>query len=617
MSTDPKPAAHYPPARAAVARLALIGSAFSAFALLGCFNFGYDDSGLPPPLTLTAMRPTFDAMLTAEAHATAQARGTAFAQSPIRPLGPPLTVPNASLQLRELAFSPDGTVLASINTNSILLWDIETREPIGSPLAEPEGRRLWNVSFSPDGKRVAAGSCGERAPQGSGRACAGGRISIWDLSTGQKWALSGHADEVTRVEFSPDSTHSRLASASADGTILLWDVARGEPLGPPLTHEAGVFQLAFSPDGRLLAAAGQGFVVLWDISAPQSPRSIPIAGGDLSPSDIAFSPDGGVLVWVEVNTLTFWQVSTRPHSSDETLFGNMAYDSLVFSPDGRLMASGSDEGAVVLWDSASRERVEVYLDPATSQLSIYHLAFSPDGKTLAVLNNPGTITLLDITPAYSTVFFADATPTPPALFETNAGTITPVPCDGEQAAFPAGVADNFDPANGVEPSQPGDLLRALIENGHTDPLLFEGLDQASRAVRDFDEAGSDQWFGHTFANLHAAGSRICAATLEIRAETGKGGTLDLLFLTDYFPDTDMAGYEYGWSNAWDGVSEPGGVARLNLDALPLMGGAVTVLNSLNDYSYLDVVIHDDLAVDHMILTLRYAIEPAAPPATAP
>jgi len=48
-----------------------------------------------------------------------------------------------------------------------------------------------------------------------------------------------------------------------------------------------------------------------------------------------------------------------------------------------------------------------------------------------------------------------------------------------------------------------------------------------------------------------------------------------------------------------------------------MGGAVTVLNSLNDYSYLDVVIHDDLAVDHMILTLRYAIEPAAPPATAP
>src|SRR3972149_5271193 len=94
MSTDPKSAAHYPPARAAGARLALIGAAFSAFALLGCFNFGYDDSGLPPPLTLTAMRPTFDAMLTAEAHATAQARGTAFAQSPIRPLGPPPPAPH-------------------------------------------------------------------------------------------------------------------------------------------------------------------------------------------------------------------------------------------------------------------------------------------------------------------------------------------------------------------------------------------------------------------------------------------------------------------------------------------------------------------------------------------
>lgn len=78
--------------------------------------------------------------------------------------------------------------------------------------------------------------------------------------------LRGHADEVDAVAFAPDG--GTLASASLDGTVRLWDVARRAPLGEPLRGHAGIVNsVAFAPDGRTLVSAGEdGTVWLWGVA---------------------------------------------------------------------------------------------------------------------------------------------------------------------------------------------------------------------------------------------------------------------------------------------------------------------------------------------------------------
>jgi WD40 repeat protein len=259
-----------------------------------------------------------------------------------KPLGDPLAG-------RTLAFSPDGKTLASgSDDNTVILWDLATRKPLGEPLGHKRPHRgplsrVWSVAFSPDGKTLASGR--------------DSTVILWDVPTRKPlgsplaghslWPLGGSS-----VAFSPGG--KTLALGNHDGSIILWDVATRKPLGEPLGHKnplSGVSSVAFSPDGKTLASRGDdNTVILWDLDT-RKPLSEPLAGHKGPVESVAFSPDGKTLAsgsWDD--TVILWDLDTRKPLGEPLAGHKGPVESVAFSPDGKTLASGSRDNTVILWD---------------------------------------------------------------------------------------------------------------------------------------------------------------------------------------------------------------------------------------------------------------------------
>ena len=111
--------------------------------------------------------------------------------------------------LRSVAFSPDGSILATAGDNFMVrLWDADTGDAVGEPLI---GDPTWvsSVAFAPDGSLLASAN-------------SDGTVRVWDPGTGNPVgnALVGHDDLVSSVAFSPDGHVARLRRRGRDGAVV-------------------------------------------------------------------------------------------------------------------------------------------------------------------------------------------------------------------------------------------------------------------------------------------------------------------------------------------------------------------------------------------------------------
>lgn len=261
---------------------------------------------------------------------------------------PPIAYLDHPGHVRTAAFDPGDEVLATSGSDGrVRLWDVASigeRAPVHELVAHP-----GPLAFSHDGRLLATGGTSERA------------FRLWDITGPQPRPMPEvlrHDDDVLAVAFSPFDP--LLATASADGTVRLWDVRDpGNSRLKAVLQQGGGFVHAvdFSPDGQLLATGhADSAARLWNLAGIAHGEQPAVLTGALGPvSDVHFSPDGRTLATASHDTTSrLWDVSDPRAAVPSAL--PLAADadnvySVAYSPNNHTLATASHDRTVHLWET--------------------------------------------------------------------------------------------------------------------------------------------------------------------------------------------------------------------------------------------------------------------------
>ena len=313
----------------------------------------------------------------------------------------------------DVAYSPDGKRLAVASSIGVWLYDAETGVELNlltghayyawvENYAQPYVR---NVSFSPDGQTLLS-----RYIDGS--------AIVWDAVTGELLLDRLGGGDV--ISLSPDG--SILASGGSGagwGSIRFYDVTTGEHLrtiddkrtaernkqlelriGSSVSYSVissiygSVRSLSFRPDGKTLASGlSDGTIRIWDAQTDELLRTV--VGHASGVENIAYHPDGKTLASSGRldGVLRIWDADTGELL--HTLTGHTGWiHSLSFSPDGKTLASASQDETIRIWDANTGEHLHTLTEHTAV---VYSVSFHPNGKTIASVSEDATLRIWDAT----------------------------------------------------------------------------------------------------------------------------------------------------------------------------------------------------------------------------
>jgi WD40 repeat protein len=259
--------------------------------------------------------------------------------------------------VRSIAFSPDGTMIASAGgapqiAGEIKIWDVQSHHLLRTMQGHTDC--IYSVAWSPDGKLIASGSY-DRA------------VKLWDASTGKEvHTLQDHIDAVFAVAFSPDGR--RLASASQDRTVKIWDVVSGRRLFTLSDAADGLTGIAYSPSGDQVAAVGYDKTIyVWRLVEDDGHLSQSLIADQESLLALVWSSNGKVIVTASSDG------SIRFRDNKLDLIGVIDrqpdwVEAIAISPNGKWLAAGRYNGTLSLYDTSTykeaRESMVVFDAPA-------------------------------------------------------------------------------------------------------------------------------------------------------------------------------------------------------------------------------------------------------------
>ncbi|KAF2193662.1 WD40 repeat-like protein [Zopfia rhizophila CBS 207.26] len=281
-----------------------------------------------------------------------------------------------------LVFSPARSLIRGLFKKEEPKW-ISIKPAIGDKwsacLQTLEGHRdsVRSVAFSYDSARLASASTDRT-------------VKIWDARSGECLkALTGHSNTVRSVAFSHDS--ARLASASTDSTVKIWDARSGKCLQTLKGHSYWVQSVAFSHDSaRLASASSNREVMFWDASSGECLQTL--IGHSSSVNSVAFSHDSARLASASGDhTVKIWDASSG--ACLRTLMGHSSsVRSVAFSHDSARLASASGDRTVKIWDARSGECLQTLMGHSST---VYSVAFSHDSARLASASIDSTVKIWD------------------------------------------------------------------------------------------------------------------------------------------------------------------------------------------------------------------------------